>query len=259
MELVKCQICNASKAKHKQLLTEDEINQLLVDVYRGIINVRNLPKDIYKQIAKELILSAQTGYPFDNERAVLLEQNIYHFSAAKTYQMIRLTEQERQHKGKLIPFEKYKEAATGIVDVFLGTYLAAESSQCEFVGKAMKVFDKGNKTSQVWEYVTMKDGRVRPAHAYLDGLIFDVKNKEVQQFSPPNGWHCRCKKKYYKTGAATDLKDFDMAEAHQNIPPMFRRDFGAEGIAFPKDHPYFEVPRKDKDLPKKNFGLPDEN
>ena len=259
MELVKCQICNASKGKPKQLLTDDETTRLLTDVYRDVINVRNLPVNVYHAIAEELINSAKKGYPYENERSVLLEQNIKHFTAAKTYQMVRLTEQERQHKGKLIPFEKYKENATKIVDNFTKDYLDAEKSQTEYVGKSMKVYDKGQKNSQVWEYVTMKDGRVRPAHAYLDGLIFDVNHEDVQQFSPPNGWNCRCKKIYHKKGVATDLSDFDMDEAHYNIPPMFRRDFGAEGIAFPKDHPYFDVPRKDKDLPKKNFGLPDEN
>ena len=256
MELVKCQICNASTKKPKQLLTEDEINRLLLDVYRGIIDVRNLPTEIYKQFIEQLVSEAKTNYELQNERAEVLNYNLSHFSAAKTYQMVRLMEQERQHKGKLIPFEKYKENASTIINDFTIDYLSAEKEQTKYVAKSMKIYDKSNKDSEVWEYVTMKDNRVRPAHAYLDGMIFDVKDKSVQQFSPPNGWYCRCKKKYYKKGVATDLKDFDMAEAHKNIPPMFRRDFGADGIAFPKDHPYFDVARKDKDLPKKNFNLP---
>ncbi len=43
-----------------------------------------------------------------------------------------------------------------------------------------------------WQYETMEDGRVRPAHAELNNRVFHHDDKIWNTIYPPNGWRCRC-------------------------------------------------------------------
>ena len=41
-----------------------------------------------------------------------------------------------------------------------------------------------------------------------------------------------------------------------DVPEMFQTNFAKEGIVYSKDHPYFNVDAKDKNLALINFNLP---
>lgn len=43
-----------------------------------------------------------------------------------------------------------------------------------------------------YEYVTMRDDRVRPAHRALDGATLPKDDPFWLTYWPPNGWNCRC-------------------------------------------------------------------
>lgn len=44
-----------------------------------------------------------------------------------------------------------------------------------------------------WEYVAILDGRTRPLHRQMNGLIFRADDPFWANFYPPNGWRCRCR------------------------------------------------------------------
>lgn len=43
-----------------------------------------------------------------------------------------------------------------------------------------------------YEYVTVGDDRVRPAHQELEGATFEKDDPALKKLWPPNGWNCRC-------------------------------------------------------------------
>ena len=248
----KCDVCLASKKEDvKPMLSKHEIDVLLHSIYYRDFTSIHLPTYLYLKTAKELVEYLLKGFGVvQNEvqqaKFNKMRRNIYYFSAAKTYTLVKEIETVKDDK----------EKSNSIVIDFLGAYLFAEKDhvkQCAKAGKKWSQFEE-KKTAPFLEYVTMKDNKVRPAHVYLDGIIKQSDDNFWSTFMPPNGWMCRCKVKSYSKGEATNLKDFDMDEALKNVPTMFRQNFGKEGVIFPASHPYFK--NADKVLAKNNFNLP---
>lgn len=58
-----------------------------------------------------------------------------------------------------------------------------------------------------WQYIAVMDGRTRPAHRALHGLVFRFDDPFWQSFYPPNGWRCRCR---VMTLSAADLTRYGL-------------------------------------------------
>ena len=59
-------------------------------------------------------------------------------------------------------------------------------------GAAHKASFVGDTDLWGFEYVTMRDDRVRPEHEELDGIRRRVGDPFWDIYWPPNGWNCRC-------------------------------------------------------------------
>ncbi|CAB4126826.1 Phage head morphogenesis domain containing protein [uncultured Caudovirales phage] len=256
----KCDVCAALNSKNnKPFFNKYELESFLHSIYYGDINTSHLPTSLYLKTAKEIEDYLMKGFGKINsdeqsKKVSKMRRNVYYFAAAKTYTMVNEIQKVNEKLDK--NYVKYQTESTDIVKKYLDDYLYTEKDHAKHVGKAGKNwsrFESSPKTLFL-EYVTMKDNRVRPAHIYLDGIIRNEKDNFWNTFMPPNGWNCRCKVKSYKEGENTNLKDFDINEALQNVPVMFRENFGKNGVVFPHDHPYFK--NADKELARKNFNLP---
>lgn len=268
-----CGICEITNKLDdiKSPFDETDYNGLINEVWNGLITKYNLPVSVYMKTANHLndgvkvgfgkdILSVEWGSP-DFLMLKDLQENIYMFSGAKTYQNVRsltglLVDNELKQN-----FYKFKEKAMPLMKDFNENYLRAEYQTAIGSSRMAAEWQRIEEDKDLLPYLqyeTVGDGRVRPEHAALDNIIRKVDDPFWNTLYPPNGWNCRCIVLSLAEGEVTDLRG--KKGLYDNVPREFRMNTGKDRIVFKGKgkgkHPYFDIAKGDKDLARKNFNLP---
>ena len=250
---------------------ESDFNPVINGVWIGTVTKYSLPVEIYNKTVANLLkgvskgfgkdlISVEWGSP-DYEMLADLSENIYMFSGAKTYQNVRsLTDLLRDNELKQ-NFYKFQERAKPFMEEFNSAYLKAEYntaiSSSRMAGEWQRI-EAEKDVLPYLQYQTVGDGRVRPDHAVLDGIIRKVDDRFWDTLYPPNGWNCRCRVISLAEAEQTDLRG--KSNLYDNVPKEFRMNSGKDKIIFQDKgatkHPYFDIAKGDKDFAKRNFDLP---
>lgn len=260
-----CTIQNIDDTKQLNLFSDDEVERIIYDIYNGTVNLRNLDVHSYLKVARKLSEGVFEGFGKNIDGLLLntpdykmlyaLRENVYIFSGAKTYQATRSISSLLTTDGSITSFSDFKKKATGIVDDYYKKYLSAEyNSAIAQSRSASQWMDIENDKDVLpfLKYRTAHDGRVRPEHAQLDGIIKPVDDPFWSSYMPQNGWNCRCGVIQLEKGKVTDTKNLVV----ENVPDIFKFNAGKERIVYSPKHPYFDIADRDKDFAKKNFNLP---
>ena len=261
-------------------LSKKEKDLLLRNIWNGRIHDRNLPGNLYVDTGNELHDGWEEGFgDFDKSDAALLaiavglNQNVYKFSAAKTFQQVKdMSNFIVDKDGFIRPFRDFRASVEPIYSQFNEQWLRTEFDTA--VGQA--------QSAQQWEqiqadkeilpmlrYRTAGDNKVRPLHASWEGITLPVDDPFWDSHNPPSDWNCRCDldqleptketnltehlekvKKESKgeiTSLANDSKLFSIN------PAKARLVFREKGL---DQHPYFTVQRSDVAFRNRNFDLP---
>ena len=137
--------------------------------------------------------AAQIAYNVpDDVYTAAMEQNLFHFSAAKTLAEVQeLNQAFRESKS----YADFKNRAAEITDTFNDKWQRTEYRTAVQVAEAASQYRQLRKsagTLPYWVYRTVGDGQVRPEHAALDGLTLPASDPEWSKIYPPNDWGCRC-------------------------------------------------------------------
>lgn len=120
------------------------------------------------------------------------ELNVFHFSAAKTIAELQtLNDLYRKSKS----FSDFHKQATEKIDVFNKTWQRTEWQSATLISESTANYNRLSKKTDMfpyWKYVAVMDGKTRPEHASLNGLILPANDPLWSQIWPPNGWKCRC-------------------------------------------------------------------
>ena len=261
--------------------TTDEINKLLRDVHQGKTHLYNLPKVVYNRVAEELTTTVYEAFNLDGdfETPRQLKRNLYVFSGAKTFNEIQDMQKHLfNEKGFKKSFSEFEKEARLIFDTYNKSYLEAEFETATRQAESAADWDRFEREKDIFpllRYKTLQDGSVREEHASLNNIVRKVTDPFWDQFTPPNGWRCRCfteqleegeeqetritkqgGKTYRKTRSGYDqevtqptkLFNFNPAKEGQ----IFRDDAQGKGLA----HPYFKVDKRWDVHKRNNFGLP---
>ena len=170
-----------------------------------------------------------------------LEKNIFHFSAAKNYQELKvLSSLLRKEDGSIKPWTGFRNDAMKALDVFNGSHLQTEydtaiaSSQ---MASKWVDFEKNKAVMPLLRYETVGDSRVRPTHQVLDGVTRPVDDPFWEMYYPPNGWRCRCDVLQLVSGKATPP---DQITTPDDVPAIFKTNMAKNGQVFPKGHAYWD-------------------
>lgn len=229
---------------------QKEAERIARGIFNGTITEGTIDPVMTKLVAEELRKAAIEGFGKDYPKVNYgtpdykmlssLELNIFHFSGAENFQMLKsMSLALRDENGMLRSEKDFKKEAGKIAGTYLGRNFKTEYqtavASSQMAGKWVE-FEK-NKTAAPWlRYDTVGDSRVRPEHKKLDGVIKKVEDPFWNFYYPPNGWGCRCDVTQLVHGAETPS---DRIQLPNDIPQMFQTNMAKDGIVFPNGHPYY--------------------
>jgi len=176
----------------------------------------------------------------DYDKLVHLDKNVYQFSTAKNWQMMRELTSALKDGDKMLSFKEFRNKAITILEEYNGKTLQTEYNAAVAGSQmASKWVDFEQHPKALLEYRTMEDGRVRPEHAALDKITRPVDDTFWKTYYPPNGWNCRCTVIRLNEGKATSAKLTNRAMANVTPQKGFGTNLAKDGFVFPKSSPYY--------------------
>ncbi len=239
------------------MYNKKQILQFLEMVKSGEISVYNLPKDLYFEISELLEKEMFRGFgktlteltPGTKRYIALqtLKNNAYKFSGAKVFQQVRALE-------KLTKKVDYLEKGEKLFRQHNKAWLDTEKQLAQRTARATKNWEDIQDIKDVkplLKYQTAGDERVRADHAALDGIVKPVDDPFWDSYFPPISYNCRC--------ITISVSDEKITKVNKKKLPkrdaLHTKSPAKDKFAL-KKHPYYRVPKKFKDLKKRNFDLP---
>lgn len=249
--------------------SNEQIERMINGIYDGDISPARLPVDVYEEITKRLTSGVTSGFggkltdfvDGSAERDLLkhFEYNVAIFSGAKTHQQVVDMTREVFKDGVKQSFSDFKTAAGSIFDTYNKDWLKTEfnmAHQQAIFGRKWTDIQSNKDIFPKLKYVTTGDGRVRPDHVRLDGIVRPVDDPFWSRYYPPNDWGCRCNIEQI-TEDESPVTDDSVLSAVDYVPaPLFDGNVGIDKMIFNGSHPYFTVSQKYELLKANNFNLP---
>lgn len=160
--------------------------------------------ELFDYVSKDLLKAVRTPFKgnvnnidisytaSDDAFLVALEQNIFHFSAAKTLAELQALQDALRNSRS---YREFAQKAEGICGKFNGRWQKTEYETAVLTAESASNYRRlmaKNELFPYWKYVTAGDDRVRDEHRALDGVILPFNDKRWDKIFPPNGWKCRC-------------------------------------------------------------------
>jgi SPP1 gp7 family putative phage head morphogenesis protein len=246
--------------------TQQQIEELINAIFDGTITTRNLPVDLYEAISQKLLtaLGSIEGTPSPSLLNQLRE-NIYIFSGAKVYQQIQDISL-LVNNNSIKSFKDFRDEALAIYNQYNKNWLQTEYStaigQAQFATRWEQIEAQKNELPYL-KYVAVIDKNTSEICKPLDGVCLPVGDKFWNINTPLNHFNCRCtviqfdKTDALQNGVTTQAKADKATELiSKERQPLFEGNTGKERLIYNKEHPYFDVPKSDREFAKTNFGLP---
>jgi SPP1 gp7 family putative phage head morphogenesis protein len=250
--------------------SDKNIEALIAGIYNGSITEYDLPEALYNAIAKYFQKGLYHGFGMsledatgkDFELLTELRENIYMFSAAKTFQEVKqIGSLMIGEDGELRTAKEFNEVGREAFDLWNDVWGTTEYNTT--VGQAQQaskwVEIEANKAILPnLRYSAIEDANTSPECAAMDGIVAPVDDPIWDANAPLQHFNCRCvllqEDETVKT-SSPETKGTAVDTVNEYIQPLFKMNAGKDGYIFKDDHPYFEVEKKDRSFARNNFGL----
>lgn len=221
--------------------------------------------NLHLKTAETLINAINSGFgsigsSADDHRVLIekLKQNIYAFSAAKSFTQMQYYRDAMIEDGKIISGQAFIKKIADTGEIFNKKFLEAESENAHYSAIMADKWDRF--TEEDWlQYSTVGDSRVRPSHAVLDKHTAPKSDLFWKTNYPPNGWSCRCVVVPGKSNHQNKLTDQEAERqlTEENKDSPFYNNVGISKVIFKDNHPYFINSKgKEQNLSWQQYGLP---
>ena len=247
--------------------TDNEIESFLKGIYNGSITAYDIPQDFYFAIADFLKRGVFDGFgnnlktvsSNDLELLTALTENIYMFSAAKSYTELKDMSSLLVQDGKMVSWSQFYTEAKQRFDIYNVDYAKTEYRTAVGQAQMAAQWNEIERTKDIIPYLrysAIMDPNTSTICAPLDGIVAKVDDPIWDKIAPTNHWNCRCVLVQEYTGTPTEDRAELAKGVESQMQDIFKHNSGRDGMIYPKSHPYFDVPPKDKDYAKRNFDLP---
>lgn len=248
--------------------TDEQIEALVNDVYKGVVTRDNLPVDLYKDIKRRLNKAVFEGFggtyaefstaTSDGLIMAGFEKNIAVFSGAKTFQQVNDMSNFLFAGKDKIPFSEFKNYANDIFDTYNDNWLKTEYNTALSQASSAQQWHTIKEQAEIFpliKFITVGDERVRSNHKQLDEIVRPIGDPFWKHNFPPLDWNCRCTTEQLEEGDE-ELTDLGTREIPP-VPKLFQMNAGEDKVIFDESvHPYFTVDKRYKVALGGNFGLP---
>jgi len=250
------------------MLSEKEIKKLLEGIFSGDITTEDLPENLYFAIAEYLEKGVYKGFgggleEFGGKDLALLKElrtNIYMFSAAKTYEEVRVLQDKIYDEDDNIkPFKEFFKDAKQTYELYNEDYAKTEYNTAIASGQMAAKWNKIEEDKDLFPLLRLsvvEDSQTTEICEPLDGITLPVNDPFWDQYYPPNHWNCRSTVLQLDEGEISSKKEVKEAEKHadEDMQDVFKMNVGKDGYVFSPEHPYFTS--APKELGRRNFDLP---
>jgi len=249
--------------------SDEELKDLLNGIYSGAITEYAIPESLYMQIANYLKAGLYEGFggnllDFTGKDLELLKdlrENTFMFSGGKAYHQIKeYRTLLLDESGNLRSQREFTQLAAKEFETWNVSWGLTERNTC-IAQATMAVkwneIEKNKDLLPVLSYSTIGDAC--DICAPLDGLTAPVDDPIWNSVYPVNHFNCLCIVTQHEEGkelTPDNEKDTTFDLVTKEMSDTFLMNAGKDGYIFSPDHPYFDVPAKDKDYAKNNFNLP---
>lgn len=233
-----------SKSQSLTNLSDDTLdNRLIKRVANG--KASYFDAELFEYLSNDLLNAIHTAfkrpvnnadYVYDNIAPAFvtaMEQNLFHFSAAKTLAEVQ---QLNQLYRKAKTFEEFSREAAKVCTKFNKVWQKTEYDTANLTAESaanyQRLIKKANRFPY-WQYVTAGDDRVREEHRKLNGVILEVKDPRWDKIYPPNGWKCRCR---VKPLLKNEANESIVKASQQTVDEFFGTKEWANSVASHFDH-----------------------
>lgn len=166
----------------------------------------------------------------------VIEENLFYFSAAKTYEQAQaISKLLLDDDGTFRDYADFVSAVKSIYEDYNISYLQSEYRHAIACANAIRRWQIVSANPDEFDimYDAVNDGRTRPAHKALDGIVKPVGDAFWNRYAPPNDWGCRCILRRVPKGT----ESAPMPDILPVLPAFFDGNPGRDGIAFRAGHP----------------------
>lgn len=266
--------------------SQEQIEQLFVDIYNGEVDPRNLPEDLYLALADYIMGAVYDGFGggvefgmIDEKLASALTENVYFFSAAKTFQQtLEMSNQLVNEDGEIRPFSEFKEFAKEIFVRYNGGkiedevkpgWLEAEYNTAISQAGHIKKWNDIEDQKEALPYLIrneVDDSVECDICAAVNGACFPVDHPFWNENGGDLHFNCRgiVEQADQEEGEKRQWTDEQAAEASRAADEagrddMFKYNPGKQEEIFSTEgksqHSYFQVPKEYVKFAQTNFNL----